>query len=130
MRSGPSCRGTWITSRWAASSPRIRRRTARGRDVKVLGIAGRRRHAAAALAIDGAIVSAATEECCTRLPNVGYAAEGGLPAAAIDACLSRAGIDASAVDEIAIVDDGSDSGAGPVPDPAEMQPFRRAATRL
>ena len=47
--------------------------------MNVLGIAGRHRHAAAALAVDGAIAAAASEETYVRVPGVGYDQTGGFP---------------------------------------------------
>lgn len=56
----------------------------------VLGISGSKRDAAAALAVDGRIVAAASEESFVRVPGVGYRMTGGLPSKAIAACLERA----------------------------------------
>jgi predicted NodU family carbamoyl transferase len=74
--------------------------------VNVLGITGRRRQAAAALSVDGVIAAAATEECCVRLPGIGYEHTGGFPAAAASACLARAGLSLDDLDGLAIVDEG------------------------
>ena len=73
--------------------------------MKVLGISGSERHAAAALSIDGVVVAAAAEESFARVPQIGYRATGGYPLAAIDACLTRAAVDLPDVDRIVVVDD-------------------------
>lgn len=57
----------------------------------VCGISGRRRGAAAALAVDGRLVAAASEGALVGVPSAGY---GGAawPVAAVEACLSAAGL--------------------------------------
>src|SRR5262252_3936142 len=76
--------------------------------MKVLGISGRYRDAAAALAVDGRVVAAASEDCFTRVPGIGYTLTGGFPAAAVDACLHSAGLEAGDLDELSIVaEDGA-----------------------
>ena len=57
----------------------------------VCGISGRRRHAAAALAIDGRLVSAAEQAPLSRAGNAD-ARDEILPMSAIDACLAAAGL--------------------------------------
>ena len=74
--------------------------------MNVLGISGRDRDAAAALAVDGKIVSAVAEESFARVPGIGYAQSGGFPRAAVKACLDRAGLEPADVHEVVIVDDG------------------------
>jgi len=74
--------------------------------MNVLGISGRDRDAAAALAVDGKVVSAVAEESFARIPGIGYVQAGGFPAAAVRACLERAGLDAADVHEVIVVDDG------------------------
>jgi len=59
----------------------------------VCGISGRRRYAAAALAIDGRLVAAADHGAYQRAPGAGYAGAV-LPHAAVDACLAAAGMSA------------------------------------
>ncbi|HEX3702170.1 MAG TPA: carbamoyltransferase C-terminal domain-containing protein [Vicinamibacterales bacterium] len=75
--------------------------------MKVLGISGSERHGAAALTIDGIVVAAAAEESFARIPHVGYRFTGGFPHASVEACLSRAGLDGSAIDRVVVVDDAS-----------------------
>jgi carbamoyltransferase len=77
--------------------------------MKVLGISGRYRDAAAALAVDGRLIAAVAEECLTRVPGVGYAQTGGFPGAAAAACLATAGMPLSAVDAVAVVDESGAS---------------------
>lgn len=57
----------------------------------VCGISGRRRRAAAALAVDGRLVAAASEAALVGVPAAGF---GGAawPAAAVEACLAAAGL--------------------------------------
>jgi carbamoyltransferase len=74
--------------------------------MKVLGISGSERDAAAALSVDGVLVAAAAEESFARVPQIGYRATGGYPLAAIHACLTRANIRLADIERLAIVDDG------------------------
>src|SRR5438045_2839183 len=93
MRFAPSCREISTISRSVISSSRIRRHGNEGsRAMNVLGISGSERAAAAAVSIDGSIVAAASEESFARVPQIGYRYTGGFPLAAIDACLTRAGL--------------------------------------
>ena len=80
--------------------------------MNVLGIAGRRRQAAAALSVNGAIAAASTEEAYVRMPGVGYDQTGGFPFHAAEACLSRAGLTIADVHELAIVEERVDGEAG------------------
>jgi len=83
--------------------------------MKVLGISGRYRDAAAALAVDGRVIAAASEDCFTRVPGIGYTLTGGFPAAAVDACLRSAGLEAGDLDELSVVTEGGhddDRGTG------------------
>ena len=75
--------------------------------MNVLGISGRESDAAAALAVDGRVVSAVAEESFARVPHIGYARTGGFPHAAVRACLEAAGLDPSDVNQIVVVDDGA-----------------------
>jgi len=75
--------------------------------MKVLGITGRHRDAAAALAVDGRVVSAATEDSFARVTRIGYDLTGGFPSAAVKACLDAATLELADVDEIVAVDEGS-----------------------
>ncbi len=87
--------------------------------MNVLGIAGRHRHAAAALAVDGAIAAAASEETYVRVPGVGYDQTGGFPSRAVEAVLMRAGLTMADVNRLAIVDEAaadSTGGLGPAVD--------------
>src|SRR5258705_4889854 len=79
--------------------------------MKVIGIAGRHRHGAAALAVDGAIVAAASEETYVRVPGVGYGQTGGFPSRAVEACLTRAGLTIAEVDRLAV---GTEPAVDPV----------------
>src|SRR5262245_24140048 len=116
MRCARSCRGTWTTWRSAISSSSIRR--AGADDMKTLGISGKYRDAAAALAVDGQVVAAAAEDGFARIANVGYSLTGGAPLRAVGACLQAAGLDADELDEIVIVaEDGGDGGAAAAPMP-------------
>src|SRR6476660_4376501 len=81
--------------------------------MKVLGITGRTHDAAAALAVDGRIVSAVTEDSFARMPGIGYAQTGGFPHAAVNACLAAAGIGLDDLTEVVAVDDGAAVLAGP-----------------
>ena len=85
--------------------------------MNILGISGRDRDAAAAVAVDGKVVSAVAEESFARIPGIGYVQTGGFPAAAVTACLKRAGLEAADIHEVIVVDDGrtkpSGSGIGP-----------------
>ena len=74
--------------------------------MKVLGISGRGRDAAAAIAVDGRVIAAASEDSFTRVPGIGYSNTGGTPAAAVAACLATAGLEAADLDALTVVDDG------------------------
>jgi len=76
-----------------------------------LGIAGRDRDAAAALAIDGRIVAAAAEQSFARIPGIGYRHTDGFPYAAALACLERAGIGSDDVTDIRIVEEAQEPAA-------------------
>jgi carbamoyltransferase len=65
----------------------------------VLGITGRRRRAATAVAVDGIIVAAVCEATLTRVPGAGYR-ECGFPLASMSACLAKAGLTAESVDVV------------------------------
>jgi carbamoyltransferase len=69
----------------------------------VVGITGRRRRAAAAVAVDGTIVAAVSESMLTRVPAAGYR-EVGFPVASVRACLKQADLDVDAVDLIVEAD--------------------------
>lgn len=75
--------------------------------MNVLGISGRDRDAAAALSVDGRVVSAASEESFARVPGIGYAQTGGFPRDAVQACLDAASLDAGSIDQVVVVDDPS-----------------------
>jgi hypothetical protein len=55
------------------------------------------------LAIDGAVVAAATEDSFVRLSEIGYRYTGGYPLSSIAACLEKAGLTLQDVDHIAVV---------------------------
>ena len=75
--------------------------------MNILGVSGRDRDAAAALSVDGRVVSASAEESFARVPGIGYARTGGFPSAAVEACLQTAGCEPEEIDQIVIVDDGA-----------------------
>lgn len=74
--------------------------------MKVLGVSGRDRDAAAAVSIDGRLVSAVAEESLARVPGIGYARTGGFPYAAADAALKAAALEPEDLQQIVVVDDG------------------------
>ncbi|HEY6358652.1 MAG TPA: hypothetical protein VIX35_10435, partial [Vicinamibacterales bacterium] len=80
--------------------------------MRVLGISGKYRNAAAALAVNGRVVAAAVEDSFARVPGIGYALTGGFPSGAVEACLSAAGVGASDLDEVAVVHDVNGAGDG------------------
>jgi carbamoyltransferase len=71
--------------------------------MNVLGISGHTNDAAAAIAVDGRVVAAVTEESLARVPGIGYAQTGGSPHAAVAACLSIAGLAHADLDDVARV---------------------------
>jgi carbamoyltransferase len=73
--------------------------------MKVLGISGRVRDAAAALAVDGCVVAAASEDCFTKVQGIGYGQTGGFPTSAVEACLGAAGLRLADVEQVTVVDD-------------------------
>ena len=93
--------------------------------MKILGISGRYRDAAAALAVDGRVIAAASEDCFTRVPGIGYTQTGGFPAGAVDACLRSAGLAPGDVDELSIVEA---EGHGAMDDAAPARQALGAAT--
>ena len=86
--------------------------------MKVLGISGKERHAAAAVSIDGVVVAAASEESFARVPHIGYRHTGGYPLSAIDACLTRAGLTFDELDRVIVVDDDRSRGDADRDDPS------------
>ena len=74
--------------------------------MKILGVSGRDREAAAAVSVDGRLVSAVAEESFARVQGIGYARTGGFPYAAADAALKTAGLEPEDIQQIVIVDDG------------------------
>jgi len=72
--------------------------------MKTLGISGKHRHAAAAIAVDGRVVAATAEECLARVPAIGYSSTGA-PLHAVAASLAVAGLDGADIDEVIVVDD-------------------------
>ncbi|HEY7475847.1 MAG TPA: carbamoyltransferase C-terminal domain-containing protein [Vicinamibacterales bacterium] len=84
--------------------------------MKVLGISGRYRDAAAALAVDGRLIAAVSEDCFTKVPGIGYQQTGGFPSRAVEACLQGAGLELGDVDELTVVEHegpaGAETGAG------------------
>jgi carbamoyltransferase len=72
----------------------------------VVGITGRRRRAATAVAVDGRIVAAVREAVLTRVPSAGYR-ETGLPMASLRACLAKAGLAPQDVDRVVSAEGGT-----------------------
>jgi carbamoyltransferase len=68
-----------------------------------LGISGRRRNGASALAVDGRVVAAVSEASVTRVPGAGYR-ETGFPEASAAECLRIAGVSAGDVQRIVSAD--------------------------
>ena len=81
--------------------------------MKVLGISGRYRDAAAALAVDGRLIAAVSEECFTKVPGIGYLQTGGFPSQAVDACLHATGVEMGDVDQLTVVEHEGPSGHDP-----------------
>jgi carbamoyltransferase len=71
--------------------------------MNVLAISGWDCNAAAALAVDGCVLAAASEESFARLPGIGYRATGGFPSAAAAACLERSGLAERDISVLAVV---------------------------
>jgi carbamoyltransferase len=71
-----------------------------------LGICGRRRHAASAIAVDGRIVAAISEASITRVLHAGYR-EGGFPVASATECLRVAGLAPSDLEGIVSAERGA-----------------------
>jgi len=104
--SGFDEKGTGVgLSKPRALSPLKSNEAPMSRTMNVLGISGHDRDAAAALAVDGRIVAAVTEDSFARVPGAGYAQTGGFPHAAVKACLSIAGLEPGDVSEVVVVDD-------------------------
>lgn len=84
--------------------------------MNVLGISGRYRDAAAALAVDGRLIAAVSEDCFTKVPGIGYEQTGGFPSQAIEACLHSAGLSLTDVDQLTVVEHEGPNGhdASPV----------------
>jgi carbamoyltransferase len=72
--------------------------------MKVLGISGRYRDAAAALAVDGRVIAAVSEDCFTKVPGIGYLQTGGFPTQAVEACLHGAGLELGDLDQLTVVE--------------------------
>lgn len=73
--------------------------------MNVLGISGRYREAAAALAIDGSLAAAASEDSFVGIAGIGYTQTGGFPRASVEACLEKTGLAVGDIDRITVVDD-------------------------
>jgi len=69
--------------------------------MKILGISGQERDAAAALIQDGKVIAAIEEEKLARIRHIGMNYAGGLPFRAIEFCLERAGIGFDKIDCVA-----------------------------
>ncbi len=83
--------------------------------MNVLGISGRFRDAAAALAVDGRLIAAVSEDCYTKVPGIGYQQTGGFPSRAVEACLQGAGLQLSDVDQLTVVEHEGPGGLEPSP---------------
>jgi carbamoyltransferase len=70
--------------------------------MRVIGISGRARDAAAAIAVDGSVVAAVAEESVARVEGVGYAHTSGLPFGAVRAALVHAGLSPADVDLVVV----------------------------
>jgi carbamoyltransferase len=70
--------------------------------MRVLGISARSRQGAAAIAVDGRIVAAVTDESVARGAGRGGTHTSALPFAAIQACLTHAGLTSENIDLIAV----------------------------
>jgi predicted NodU family carbamoyl transferase len=97
--------------------------------MNVLGISGRYRDAAAAVAIDGSLAAAASEDSFVGIAGVGYTQTGGFPHAAVEACLAKTGLTPPDIDRITIVDDRDslDFTDASVPNPA-VPPWHAGST--
>ncbi len=73
--------------------------------MRVLGVSGRDRDAAAAVSVDGEIVAAAAEESFARVSRIGYRHTGGYPVAAIEACLDRAAMTLADIERVMVVNE-------------------------
>ena len=80
--------------------------------MKVLGISGRYREAAAAVAIDGEVIAAASEDSFVRVAGIGYSQTGGFPQGAVDACLEKTGLTLAELDRVSVVNDEGTPRAG------------------
>lgn len=78
----------------------------------VVGITGRQGRAAAAVAVNGRVVSAVSEAAVTRVPNAGYRGQR-LPIGAVATCLGIAGLPADAVDIVVMAEGIERAGARP-----------------
>jgi len=72
--------------------------------VNVLAISGRFRHAAAAVAVDGRVVAAVSEDALSRVAGQGYTGSGAFPVRAVHACLERSGLSAADLDRATVVE--------------------------
>ena len=70
--------------------------------MRVLGISGRSRQGAAAIAVDGRVIAAVTDESVARGADSGEAHPFALPVAAIRACLTHAGLRPEEIDVVAV----------------------------
>jgi len=70
--------------------------------MRVLGISGRSRQGAAAIAVDGRLTAAVTEESVARAVDGGEAHPFALPFAAVRACLTHAGLQPADIDLVVV----------------------------
>jgi carbamoyltransferase len=90
--------------------------------MKVLGISGRYRNAAAALAVDGRVVAAVSEDSFTRISGIGYVHTGGFPTSAVEACLRSAGLEFGDVDQLTVVEDEELDRSAELWSPSALEP--------
>jgi carbamoyltransferase len=69
--------------------------------MRILGISGQDRDAAAALIVNGQVIAAIEEEKLSRVRHVGISYAGGLPMRAIQHCLESGGVGFESIDYIA-----------------------------
>jgi carbamoyltransferase len=81
--------------------------------MKILGISGRYRDAAAALSVDGRLMAAVSEDCFTKVPGIGYEQTGGFPTQAVEACLQTAGLTLRDIDQLTVVEHEGPNGHDP-----------------
>jgi carbamoyltransferase len=79
--------------------------------MNTIGIAGRHQQAAAALAVDGRIVAATSEQVLVRVSGAAYSQTNGFPFAAVQSCLDSAGLAPTDIEALLVVHDRAYSGS-------------------